>query len=169
MTADPKVLAATQAFLQFYVTGKGAPLGLPDVQGLRRRRPALQGPPLEFVALDRDPGSASDLPAALIDMCGVEDFVLIDGQDHLTLVLLWCTDYPASALSDELPGLSGGQSVEVSTTSEAQAVALECVEKLESFLGEDFAPLELECQVEFLSFQNLSAVKASLAVTAPGP
>lgn len=164
MTADPNVLAAAQSFLQFYVTGDGTALQLPSVQGLRRRRPALQGPPLEFIALERDPGASEDPAVFLADMSGVEDFLLIDGSDHVTLVLFWCTDYPSSALTDEFPGVSA-QRIELSTTAEAQMVALECVEKLQGFLSEDFEPLELECQLELIPFEELAAAK--LAASGP--
>jgi hypothetical protein len=132
------------------------------MQGLRRRRPGLQGAPLEFLALDRDPGPSGDPTRIQTDMCGVEDFVLIDGTDHVTLVLFWCTDYPADAVNDAFPGLPPATRVELSTTPEAQMVALECVEKLESFLSEEFELLELECQLEFVPFEQLPAAKAAL-------
>lgn len=169
MTADPQVLAAAQAFLSFYVTGDGSGLGLPSMQGLRRRRPALQGPPLEFIALDRDPGPTGDPTTVQLDMCGAEDFALLDGSDHVTLVLFWCTDYPSSALSDVVPGVASATRVELTTTMEAQSVVLECVEKLESFLGDDFAPLELECQLELVAFEALAASKAAVTGVTAGP
>ncbi len=169
MSADPRVLAAVQGFLEFYVRGDGTRLGLPNVPGLRRRRPGLQGPPLEFVALDRDPGPSGDPARVQIDMCGVEDFLLIDGSDHLTLVLFWCVDYPGSALSDELPGVPAATRVELSATPEAQMVVLECVEKLQSFLSEDFDPLELECQLELVTFEQLASSKVALQGSAAFP
>jgi hypothetical protein len=169
MSIDPNVLSAARDFLNFYVTGDGSAFKVSSVQGLRRRRPALQGPPLEFEPLDRDPGVSEDPTVFLVDMCGVEDFLLLDTGDKATLVLFFCTDYPRRALSDEFPNLpSTVQRVELPGSVEAHAIALECFEKLESFLGDDFASLALEHQIEFLPFEQLATRKADVLADSTG-
>src|SRR4051812_44773456 len=109
MPADPTVLAAAQEFLQYYILGDSSainspgqptpvsspgrkangtltaagapPVPAPALSPLRRRQPAVQGTPDELLGLTRDPGTSDDPNTAVIDMCGVEDFVLLDGTD----------------------------------------------------------------------------------------
>ena len=138
-----------------------------SVVPLRRRQPALQSAPPELTPLPKDPGVSDDPTQAVIDMCGVEDFLLLDGTD-LTLVLFWCTDYPSSALSDLLPGLPRTTRVNVPSTIEVGAIALECNEHLQWLLDDDFPDLNLQCQIELVSFEGLSARKAQVAA-APAP
>jgi hypothetical protein len=153
---------------------------VPVLPGIRRRRPAVQGEPSEFESFTRDPGSnlpPDDPTTTFIDMCGLEDFLLLppdpadtSGATNTTLVLFWCTDYPASELNDLLPGLPATvTTVNVPSTIEANGVALELREKLEYLLGDDFASLQLQCQIEYLQFGEVAARKLEIAPPPPVP
>lgn len=196
MPADPTVLSLVNGFLKYYILGdsstlnslgqtaatatvsggpvtgtlapaSGRPIGVPVLPALRRRQPALQSSPPELDSLSKSPGISDDPAVAVIDMCGVEDFLLLDGTD-LTLVLFWCTDYPVAQLNDLLPNLPASVTrVTVPSTVEVSAIQLECNEHLQWLLDDDFADLNLQCQIEYVSFEGLAARKAAVAATTP--
>jgi len=201
MATDP--VGAAQAFLAFYIHGDatgfhppnqtgpasagsllladGTTVAAPKLPGISRRQPAIQGEPSEFESLPRDPGPnpQEDPTVAVVDMCGLEDFLFLPGQDPIdgssitSLVLFWCTDYPPSALSDlgiQFP--PSVTTVSIPSTVEADSVALELTEKLEYLLGDDFDGLNLQVQIEYVSFGQLSSRKNQLdpaASASPSP
>lgn len=168
---DPKTLAAAKAFLHFYVTGDGTELGLPRVPGARRRAPALLGPPPEYEPLDRPQEPSAPGEPYFVDMAGLEDVLLLESEGQLTLVLFWCTSYPRAELQQRFKRLPRYVTrIHVpSASGEAESVAAEISEKLESFLGEEFQTLGLERQIELVEFEELAARKSGVvgAVSRP--
>lgn len=80
-----------------------------------------------------DPPKEGD---AFLDLCALETVVVGDGTD-IDVTFVWCHDYPASELADMLPGGGSASSRARPLTNFNQPglCALECMERLEQFLG----------------------------------
>jgi len=184
--------ADAQAFMSFYVTGSDpsgriAPLSFP---GIRRRTPAVVGPPTEY-ELDPNPDDGTPVTdAALLseaaqqvpllnpqrcvfrDLCGLEEVVVrsLGSPTNYELVFLWCSDYPASVFptdpianpSNAQPSDGAGRVFVLDASGQSELVVAECLTRFREFLGDGLLSTPLIARTVAFPFEQLSVVRRSV-------
>jgi len=157
----------------------------PPLTGLRRRRPALISlesgdstpePVLDAGSVDLGPESPGQPSLALIDFCGLEDFVVLQQPDGVELVFLWVSEYPVTAaspgldiapvdFSDDVGALNlppTSRVVPPSNSFEPGKVAEECLFAVQAALGEDWASHAVSSRVVLCTFETLLSTRADV-------
>lgn len=187
----PKELAGVcDDILAAYVKGdlrdRISPRGpVPKVNGQRRRRPALislevgeggdttpstPDPVVDGGRVDLGLDESGEFNRVLIDFCGLEDYVVREEAEGVTLIFLWVSDYPVVAPSPGLDipavdfsddvgslGLPAGTTRVVSPSSsfEPGRVVEECMFAVQAALGEQFQDHAVESRIVTCRFEDV--------------
>jgi len=159
-----------QTFLDFYVKGIDPPGQQLFFPGIRRRRPALVGPSIEYDPLQGDDeldqvdvetlgadAPAVSLPTEFADICGLEDVVVEDdGAGGVFISFIWCTDYPISQVAAKLKTTQRVAPLELS--GQSGSVIAECLTKLRESLGAQLSEVQLASFSAYVPFEQIATV-----------
>lgn len=171
-----EVIAAIDAFVMLHIHGtqhpkaKAAFPGLPDLDGVHLRRPAVVGEPPDYEAptvspVDGEvfePGDgpeASDEPYVFSDRCALADAVVRAQGTRVQITFTAICDFPGNEFPLELAvpvdELQRRRVLLPTALGECLWAAEECLDRLQDFLGVELTSVDLTHTVELRTWEDV--------------